>query len=77
MVRRGSGEARHYYNIRLTRDLFGAWILVREWGVHSRSGDADKQAFVRYRDAAKEANRLYANKRAVGYHPTAPRPQMH
>lgn len=66
-LERASLGGQAFYDIKINQDLFGAWIMVRQWGVQGRHASMEKHTYVSYKDAAREANRLYKRKLANGY----------
>jgi len=57
-----------YYNIFLTKDLFGEWILDRHWGgkIDRRRGDT-VTCCNSYRDALKKLKKLRTVRKKRGY----------
>jgi len=59
---------RRGYQIELSKDLFGAFILRRRWyGLFNRRGGAKQQVFLDESDALKEIRRIARIRERHGY----------
>lgn len=58
---------RRFYDVTVTRTLFGEWALVREWGRMGLSGTVLQRSFAREQDARKEENRSIRRRLKRGY----------
>jgi predicted DNA-binding WGR domain protein len=56
------------YQVELSEDLFGAFILRRRWyGLSNRRGGAKQQVFLNESDALKEIRRIMRTRERHGY----------
>ena len=56
------------YQVELSEDLFGAFILRRRWyGLSNRRGGAKQQVFLNESDALKEIRRIMRTREKHGY----------
>lgn len=56
------------YQVELSEDLFGAFILRRRWyGLNNRRGGAKQQVFLNMSDALKEVRRITRTRERHGY----------
>ncbi|MEM6415516.1 MAG: WGR domain-containing protein [Pseudomonadota bacterium] len=56
-----------YYNMSITPDLFGRWVLVRRWGRIGRGGSQLMQSFDEEADAEDVAREILRKKQKRGY----------
>lgn len=61
-----------FYVLRVERDLFGAWLLLREWGRFGRPGRVLEEIYATEADANAARDRLSRRKRRRGYRPSGP-----
>jgi predicted DNA-binding WGR domain protein len=67
-VRRDPARAMHrFYAMQVTRDLFGGWALLREWGRVGSPGRMRADAFADEAAARVALERLARRKRKRGY----------
>ena len=58
---------RRFYRLRLCRDLFGGWAVMREWGRIGRGGRLRLDLHGSQGEAADALSRLVRAKRRRGY----------
>lgn len=59
---------RRFYRLSVERDLFGAVIMVREWGRIGRPGRIALASFSAYAEAVDAMRRQASRKERRGYH---------
>jgi predicted DNA-binding WGR domain protein len=60
-------KRQRFYIVRVTRTLFGEWLLVREWGRIGSPGTLRSWCFEREQDARKAEQRNIRRRLRHGY----------
>ena len=68
MIRWENALARRYYEVRMTRDLFDGWVLVRAWGrIGFPQGAIRSDVFSSEEACTQALERLARRRRTRGY----------
>ena len=68
LVRRKPNENMHrFYLLFIQEDLFGEWIVVREWGRVGFAGKVMRMAYSNKDEAVRELNNILNKKLKRGY----------
>lgn len=61
-------SSNRYYIIRLQKNLFGEWTVIKEWGgLRNRLGGSKVNDFTNLEDAVNQINNITKTRKSRGY----------